>query len=93
MGIWEKQVSEVRLRNARDIQKKRQRRSLYCDLIDCLQLSDKVQILFGDPVSLERLGQESKRAANRVIEELEFLQNHLARPWTLLNMTGRRLRA
>ncbi len=33
MGIWEKQVSEVRLRNARDIQKERQRRSLYCDLI------------------------------------------------------------
>ena len=77
-GRWEEHVSAGRLQKARDIQQERQRRNLYCDLIDCLQLPDKAQILVEDPVALERLGMESKRAAKRVIKELESLRNHLA---------------
>jgi hypothetical protein len=75
---WETQVSEGRLQKARDIQKERQRRNIYCDLIECLQLSDKAQVLIDDPVALERLGMASKSIAKRVIKDLESLRNHLA---------------
>ncbi len=77
-GKWEAHVSAGRLQKARDIQQERQRRNLYCDLIDCLQLPDKAQILVEDTVAMERLGMESKSAAKRVIKELESLRNHLA---------------
>lgn len=59
-GSWEDKVSEGRLQKALGIQKERQRRNLYCDLMDCLQLSDKAQILVDDPAARERLGMESK---------------------------------
>lgn len=75
---WEQQVSEGRMEKAREIQEERQRRNMHCDLIDCLQLSDKAQILIQDPISLERLGMESKSIAKRTIKHLESLRNHLA---------------
>lgn len=75
---WEQQVSEGRMEKAREIQEERQRRNIHCDLIDCLQLSDKAQILIQDPVSLERLGMESKSVAKKTIKQLESLRNHLA---------------
>ena len=75
---WEQQVSEGRMEKAREIQAERQRRNMYCDLIDCLQLSDKAQILIQDPISLEQLGMESKSIAKRTIKDLESLRNHLA---------------
>ena len=77
-GKWERHLSAGRLQKAREIQKERQRRNLYCDLVDCLQLPDKALILVEDPVAMERLGMRSKRAAKRVIKELESLRNHLA---------------
>ena len=77
-AAWQTVVSEGRLQRARDIQAERQRRNQYCELIDCLQLSDKAQILINDEVSLERLGFESKSAAKRSVKELESLRNHLA---------------
>ena len=77
-GSWEDKMTEGRLQKARDIQKERQRRSIYCDLIDCLQLSDKAQILIEDPIAMERLGMASKSVAKRAIKELESLRNHLA---------------
>jgi len=75
---WETEVSEGRLQKARNIQKERQRRNIYCDLIECLQLSDKAQVLIEDPVALERLGMQSKSVAKRIVKELESLRNHLA---------------
>ncbi len=77
-GRWEERVSAGRLQKAQDIQKERQRRNIYCDLIDCLQLTDKGQILIDDPVAMERLGMASKSVAKRAIKELESLRNHLA---------------
>jgi hypothetical protein len=47
-------------------------------LIDCLQLSNKGQILMETPALLRRLGFASKRAARRVVKEQESLRNHLA---------------
>jgi hypothetical protein len=77
-GTWEANLSEGRLQKARDIQKERQRRSIYCDLLECLQLSDKAQVLIDDPVALARLGMASKSVAKRAVKELESLRNHLA---------------
>jgi len=77
-GSWQQEVSEGRIEKAREIQTERQRRNVFCELIDCLQLSDKAQILIQDPVSLERLGLESKSVAKKTIKRLESLRNHLA---------------
>lgn len=75
---WASHVSAGRLEKAEEVRKERQRRNLYCELIDCLQLSDKAQVLIDDPVALERLGMPSKSIAKRAIKELESLRNHLA---------------
>ena len=75
---WQQEVSEGRLAKAREIQTERQRRNVYCELIECLQLSDKAQILIQDPISLEQLGLESKSVAKTTIKRLESLRNNLA---------------
>ena len=75
---WQQEVSDGRMEKAREIQAERQRRNVYCDLIDCLQLSDKAQILIQDPVAIERLGLESKSVAKKTVKRLESLRNHLA---------------
>ncbi|HHJ17699.1 MAG TPA: bifunctional (p)ppGpp synthetase/guanosine-3',5'-bis(diphosphate) 3'-pyrophosphohydrolase [Gammaproteobacteria bacterium] len=75
---WQGVISEGRLGKAQDIQAERQRRNQYCSLIDCLQLSDKAQILINDELSLAQLGFDSKATAKRGVRELESLRNHLA---------------
>ena len=75
---WQDRVSAGRLEKARAIQAERQRRNQYCELIDCLQLSDKGQILMEDAQLLEQLGFHSKAIAKRTLKELESLRNHLA---------------
>jgi len=75
---WQQTLSAGRLQKARDIQTERQRRNVYCELIDCLQLSDKGRILFENSAALQQLGFETKSAAKRVLKELESLRNHLA---------------
>ncbi len=75
---WQQQLSAGRLQKAREIQAERQRRNVHCELIDCLQLSDKGQILIDDPAAMLRLGFETKSVAKRVLKELESLRNHLA---------------
>ncbi len=75
---WQAAVSGGRLEKAKQIQTERQRRSQYCDLIDCLQLSDKGQILIESEYAMRRLGFETKSVAKRAVKELESLRNHLA---------------
>jgi len=77
-AAWQAVVSAGRLQKAMDIQAERQRRNQYCELIDCLQLTDKAQILINDEVALEQLGFDTKSAAKRSVKELESLRNHLA---------------
>ncbi|HFD78808.1 MAG TPA: bifunctional (p)ppGpp synthetase/guanosine-3',5'-bis(diphosphate) 3'-pyrophosphohydrolase [Gammaproteobacteria bacterium] len=99
-GGWQECLSESRLEKARHIRSERQRRNQYCELIDCLQLSDKGQILMSDRESLARLGFESRRAARRVLRELESLRNHLAHAqdivlhdWAQIARLSRRMEA
>jgi hypothetical protein len=75
---WQSVVSAGRLEKARQIQAERQRRNQYCELIDCLQLSDKGQILMASQSAMKRLGFETKGVAKRAVKELESLRNHLA---------------
>ena len=75
---WQSVVSEGRLEKARQIQVERQRRNQYCELIDCLQLPDKGQILMESESTMKRLGFATKGAAKRAVKELESLRNHLA---------------
>ena len=77
-GDWHAKLSEGRLHKACEIQKERKRRNIHCNLMDCLQLSDKAQILIDEPVAMERLGMVSKSGAKRAINDLESLRNHLA---------------
>ena len=77
-GNWIENLSQGRLQQARDIQTERQRRNVNCNLMDCLQLSDKAQVLLDDSVAMERIGMSSKKVAKRSIKDLESLRNHLA---------------
>ena len=54
------------------------RRNQHCDLIDCLQLSDKGQIVIQNPEFLELLDIGSKSVAKGLARELESLRNNLA---------------
>ncbi len=75
---WISVLSEGRLEKAEKIRTERQRRNLHCQLIDCLQLSDKAGILIHDKKTLELMGFDSGKQAKKVVKELESLRNHLA---------------
>jgi len=75
---WQAVVSAGRLEKARQIQAERQGRNQYCELIDCLRLSDKGQILMGSESAMKRLGFETRGVAKRSVKALESLRNHLA---------------
>ncbi len=75
---WSDWVSAARLEKARALLEERRRRGQHCDLLDCVQLSDKAQVLLRVPGELEYFGFKTKGAAKRVIKELESLRNNLA---------------
>ena len=75
---WQKMLQDKRLAKAVELQNERQRRNQHCNLIDCLQLSDKGQIIIQNPEFLEMLDIGSKSVAKKVLRELESLRNNLA---------------
>ncbi len=76
---WHGLVSESRLKRAQELQAERLRRNQSCTLVDCLQLSDKAQIvLLNHAPTFALMGFESKRVAKQVIKDLESLRNNLA---------------
>jgi hypothetical protein len=77
-GSWSGLISPGRLEKTKALMDERRRRGQHCELEDCLQLSDKVQILIQSPNQLEDFGFKTKGAAKRVIKELESLRNNLA---------------
>ena len=77
-GSWREHVAAGRLEHARKLRDERRRRNQYVDLLDCLQLSDKAQILIRDPESAQEMGFESRREAKEAIKRLESLRNNLA---------------
>lgn len=77
-GSWRGLVAAGRLARAEELRGERLRRGHPCDLLDCLQLADKAQVLVHDPTELAFFGFTSRRAARQVAKELESLRNHLA---------------
>lgn len=77
-GSWVELISAARLEKTRQLRDERRRRGQRCDLVDCLQLSDKADVLARSPEQLKALGFESRKAAGRVIQELVSLRNNLA---------------
>ncbi len=75
---WSAKLPAGRLEKCRQVRDERRRRGQVCELIDCLQFSDKAQILIDDPLELSLLGFASKTAAKRATGELELLRNNLA---------------
>lgn len=77
-GDWHKLISSGRLGKADALMSERRRRGQACDLVDCLQLADKAQILMRDPDQLAEFGFSSLSAARQVVKEMESLRNNLA---------------
>ncbi|WP_455212646.1 HD domain-containing protein [Kaarinaea lacus] len=77
-NTWHTLISEGRLTKAKEVQAERQRRNLHCDLLECLQLSDKAQILMNHQPTVDAMGFNSKKVAKQIVKDLESLRNHLA---------------
>lgn len=75
---WMEHLSAGRLEKARRLQRERSRRGQQVALLDCLQLSDKGQLVLRDPAQLQRFGFKSKSQAQQAIRSLESLRNNLA---------------
>ena len=75
---WTKALSPSRLAKAERMRSERARRGQRGDLLDCLQLADKLEILISDPADLAALGFSTPSAAKRVGREFEKLRNTLA---------------
>jgi hypothetical protein len=77
-NAWHELLSGGRLQKAKEIQSERQRRNLHSELLECLQLSDKAQILMNHQPTVDAMGFSSKKIAKQVVKDLESLRNHLA---------------
>jgi hypothetical protein len=75
---WREVLTKNRLKRAEHLQHERSRRGEGVRLIDCLQLSDKANIVMKDPELFSKLRFESKRSAQRAVKEFESLRNNLA---------------
>jgi hypothetical protein len=81
---WTGLLSQQRLEKARELRADRERRNENCELLDCLQLGDKMAILISDPEELARLGIRTPSAAKRASKQIESLRNSLAHAQTLV---------
>jgi len=78
---WRERVAPARLEKAEALLGERARRGQPGELVDCLQFSDKGQILLGVPAiadALDVFGGGSRKATKRALKELEALRNNLA---------------
>ncbi len=75
---WSGLISAQRLEKARQLRAERERRKEKCQLLECLQLSDKIDILMSEPALREVLGIPTASAAQRVGKSVESLRNSLA---------------
>jgi hypothetical protein len=91
---WVSLVAPGRLEKARALQEERARRGHPAGLLDCLQLSDRGQLLLELPGFQERLrslGLESRKSSLRALKELEALRNHLAHAQDIVPESWRRI--
>jgi PAS domain S-box-containing protein len=77
-GSWSKLLSPQRIEKTKQMFAERQRSGRECQLLDCLQLGDKLEIMVADPLELAALGIPSINAGRRISRQIEHLRNHLA---------------
>ncbi len=77
-NTWEPYIASKRFEKAEQLLSERRRMGVNCDLVDCLQFSDKAKILINNPEWSAMLGFQSRSEAKRTIKELEKLRNSLA---------------
>jgi hypothetical protein len=75
---WQQQLNDKRVQTAQALQQERVRRGQACGLLECLQLSDKAQILINHDEALKQFGFDTRRSAKKVMKDLESLRNNLA---------------
>ncbi len=80
LGIeqWKQYLSESRLQKAESLMAERARRHLSVTLLDCLQFSDKCQIIARNEALRNRTRYSSRRQVEDVGKKLERLRNDLA---------------
>ena len=95
---WSELLSQQRIEKATQLFAERERRKEKCQLIDCLQLADKVEILMSDSSELATLGIPTPSAARRAGKQIESLRNSLAhaqsfvhRDWPQIVRLARRI--
>lgn len=81
---WRSYLSESRLAKAQELLAERQRRNQSLGLLDCLQISDKGQIIARNEAirSLTRL--DSRRKTEEAVKRIESLRNNLAHSQDIL---------
>ena len=75
---WKQYLSESRLQKAEALLEERKRRSQNLELIDCLQISDKGQIIARNEEIRRLTRMQSRRQTEQVVKMLESLRNNLA---------------
>jgi len=77
-GSWRNCLSAGRLEKAQVLLEERQRRNQDVDLLDCLQFSDRGQIVLRNEELRARAGFVSRSRGEQTVKELEALRNNLA---------------
>jgi hypothetical protein len=75
---WKQYLSESRLQKAEALLEERRRRNQNLELLDCLQISDKGQIIARNEDIRRMTRMQSRRQAEQTIKMLESLRNNLA---------------
>jgi hypothetical protein len=75
---WRDLLPGERIHAAGELQRERARRGREHDLLDCLQLSDKAQVLLSLPEELAAFGFSSRNAAKKAVADIGSLRNNLA---------------
>lgn len=82
---WQARLTPGRVDACRRVFDERRMRSEETELLDCLQLADKRDLIAAHDQLRARLGFDSKRAVERVLDEAEKLRNLLAHGHNLDN--------
>jgi hypothetical protein len=83
-NTWKKYISEARLQKAQALLDERFRRNQQVQLFDCMQFSDKGQIIARNEDIRKRTVFTSRRQAEAVVKNLERLRNNLAHAQDIL---------
>lgn len=77
-GSWESLLSPGRRERALQLRAHRQAQGQACTLLDCLQLSDKGEIVLQNPTQLAAFGFPTRTSGRQVLRDVESLRNNLA---------------